>query len=517
MSVFVRLCIMMFLQFFVWGAWYVTAPNFLTTIGFGASDIGNTYSVGPLAGIIAPLFVGMIADRYLAAQKVLGLMHLVGAAVMFYATSQMSAGAVNPNTLNIIFFIYMLTYFPTLALTNTVAMKNMTDSKQQFPYIRVFGTFGWIAAGFVLTGLSFETNINMFYMTSGAAALLGVFSFLLPNTPPQTDSKVTLGQLFGVDAWKLLKDKSYLIFMISSILICIPLAFYYQIASRVVELVELPIGVTMSYGQWSEVIFMLCIPFFFARLGVKKMLAVGMAVWTLRYLLFAFGAPNSTSSMIILGVVVHGICYDFFFVTGQIYTDMKSPEPIRAQAQGLLVMLTLGIGMFIGAQVAGKIELYSTPKEAVALQKKQAGNNDQIKAIQEKISATGDDLEDLNKLSEDYFNAVDLGNGIAVAWEPFLASHSKFTADLKIKNDINVLQKENKQNRKIELQLIDWKTLWSIPAIFAGCVLGFFLLTFKDDATDEAAETVDADNSCDNEEAPAETGLTEETPAETAS
>ena len=487
MSVFVRLCIMMFLQFFIWGAWYVTAPNFLTTIGFGASDIGNTYSVGPLAGIIAPLFIGMIADRFFSAQKVLAVLHLVGAGVMFYATNQMSAGAVNPNTLNIIFFIYMLTYFPTLALTNTVAMKNMTDSKQQFPYIRVFGTFGWIAAGFVLTGFNFETNINMFYMASGAAALLGIFSFLLPDTPPQTDSEVTIGQLFGVDAWKLLKDKSYLIFMISSILICIPLAFYYQIASRVVEMVELPIGVTMSYGQWSEVFFMLCIPFFFARLGVKKMLAVGMAVWALRYLLFAFGAPNQTSSMIILGVVVHGICYDFFFVTGQIYTDMKSPKPIRAQAQGLLVMLTLGVGMFIGAQVAGQIELFSTPEEAVVLQTKQADNNDRIKAISSNITAEGSDLAFLDKISTDYFASVDLGNGIAVAWEQFLASHAKFATDLEIKNDINVLQKENQKNRKSELQMIDWKTLWGVPAIFAGCVLGFFLLTFKDD-TPEAEE-----------------------------
>ena len=281
---------------------------------------------------------------------------------MFFATTQMTESG-SPDTINIIFFLYMLTYYPTLALSNTSGYEEHDGFRKGIPKDRVFGTLGWIAAGFALTFLAFEKNINMFYMTSAAAVLLGIISFALPNTPANSESEATIGQLLGLDALALLKDKAYMIFMISSILICIPLAFYYQIASRVVEMVELPIGVTMSYGQWSEVIFMLCIPFFFARLGVKKMLGVGMAVWALRYALFAIGAPSQTSSLIILGVVVHGICYDFFFVTGQIYTDQKAPEPIRAQAQGLLVMLTLGVGMFIGAKVAGYIETACTPEE----------------------------------------------------------------------------------------------------------------------------------------------------------
>lgn len=426
---FVLLCIMMFLQFFIWGAWYVTAPNFLTTIGFEANDIGWTYSVGPIAGIIAPLFVGMVADRFMAAQKVLGLMHLAGGGLMFYATTQMKGGG-SPDSINILFFLYMLTYYPTLALSNTVAMKNMSDSEKEFPKIRVFGTLGWIAAGVALTLLAFETNINMFYMTSIAALALGVISFALPNTPANSDSQATIGQLLGLDALALLKDKAYLIFMVSSILICIPLAFYYQIASRVVEMVELPIGVTMSYGQWSEVIFMLCIPFFFKRLGVKKMLAVGMAVWALRYALFAIGAPSQTSALIILGVAVHGICYDFFFVTGQIYTDKKAPEPIRAQAQGLLVMLTLGVGMFFGAKIAGNIEAYCTPAKFETLEQ---------------------------------------------------------TADM-TDNDFAAAQK------LYQLKQIDWQKLWGIPAVFAGVILVFFMIAFKDDSADEsdaAADVVD--------------------------
>lgn len=435
---FILLCIMMFLQFFVWGAWYVTAPNFLTTIGFDGNDIGWTYAVGPIAGIIAPLFVGMVADRFMAAQKVLGFMHLLGGGLMFFATTQMTESG-SPDTINIIFFLYMLTYYPTLALSNTVAMKNMTDSEKEFPKIRVFGTLGWIAAGFALTFLAFEKNINMFYMTSAAAVLLGIISFALPNTPANSESEATIGQLLGLDALALLKDKAYMIFMISSILICIPLAFYYQIASRVVEMVELPIGVTMSYGQWSEVIFMLCIPFFFARLGVKKMLGVGMAVWALRYALFAIGAPSQTSSLIILGVVVHGICYDFFFVTGQIYTDQKAPEPIRAQAQGLLVMLTLGVGMFIGAKVAGYIETACTPEEYTVL---------------ERVT----DISD-----EDYAAAQKIH----------------------------------------ELKQIDWQKLWGIPAIFAAGVLVFFFVAFKDDsASGDSSATEPTDNPYEGEAEP---------------
>ena len=435
---FILLCIMMFLQFFVWGAWYVTAPNFLTTIGFDGNDIGWTYAVGPIAGIIAPLFVGMVADRFMAAQKVLGFMHLLGGGLMFFATTQMTESG-SPDTINIIFFLYMLTYYPTLALSNTVAMKNMTDSEKEFPKIRVFGTLGWIAAGFALTFLAFEKNINMFYMTSAAAVLLGIISFALPNTPANSESEATIGQLLGLDALALLKDKAYMIFMISSILICIPLAFYYQIASRVVEMVELPTGITMASGQVSEVFFMLCIPFFFARLGVKKMLGVGMAVWALRYALFAIGAPSQTSSLIILGVVVHGICYDFFFVTGQIYTDQKAPEPIRAQAQGLLVMLTLGVGMFIGAKVAGYIETACTPEEYTVL---------------ERVA----DISD-----EDYAAAQQIH----------------------------------------ELKQIDWQKLWGIPAIFAAGVLVFFFIAFKDDsASGDSSATEPTDNPYEGEAEP---------------
>ncbi|NBQ22946.1 MAG: MFS transporter, partial [Verrucomicrobia bacterium] len=338
----IQLSAMMFLQFFVWGAWYVTAPNYL------AADFGWTYSVGPLAGIISPFFVGMIADRFFAAQRVMGVMHFGGGILMLAATYLMQSENPSPSTINLVLFGYMLTYYPTLALSNTLAMKNMTNPDKEFPLIRVFGTIGWIAAGLLLSALAWDTSISMFYLTSVAALALGVVSFMLPHTPPaESSGKITMGQILGLDALVLLKNRSYLIFMISSFLICIPLAFYYQIASRVVEMTGLPIGQTMSYGQMSEIFFMVIMPFFFARLGVKWMLAVGMLAWVVRYGLFAIGAPNEVRWMILTGVIIHGICYDFFFVTGQIYTDKFAPKPIRAQAQGMLVLFTLGLGMFI--------------------------------------------------------------------------------------------------------------------------------------------------------------------------
>ncbi|MEZ6138648.1 MAG: MFS transporter [Pirellulaceae bacterium] len=435
-NVRVLLSIMMFLQFFVWGAWYVTAPNYLPAIGFGPTDIGNTYSVGPIAGLITPLIVGLIADRFFSAQKVLGILHLLGGAIMFGAVTFMRGESPSPSILNWGFFLgYMLTYYPTLALTNTIAMKNMVDPEKEFPGIRVLGTIGWIAAGFVLTFTNFETNSGMFYLSAGTAILLGLFSFMLPDTPPVSNERVSIRQLLGLDALALLKDVPYLVFIVSSMLICIPLAFYYQIASRVVELANLPIGTTMSYGQISEIVFMLVMPIFFARLGVKWMLAVGMLAWVLRYVLFAFGAPDEIRWMIILGIVLHGICYDFFFVTGQIYTDKKAPPAMRAQAQGLLVMLTLGLGMLIGAQVAGRVEASATTAEA--------------KAFKEDVVAKNKAIEEATKSGADEATLKALGD-------------------------------EKNAVRHQELAAIEWKRLWMTPAVFALLVLTGFVFLFWD-------------------------------------
>jgi nucleoside transporter len=441
----IQLSAMMFLQFFVWGAWYVTAPNYLGTIGFGAADFGWTYSVGPLAGIISPFFVGMIADRFFAAQRVMGVMHFGGGILMLGATYLMQSEDPSPSTINLVLFGYMLTYYPTLALSNTLAMKNMTNPDKEFPLIRVFGTIGWIAAGLLLSALAWDTSISMFYLTSVAALALGVVSFMLPHTPPaESSGKITMGQILGLDALVLLKNRSYLIFMISSFLICIPLAFYYQIASRVVEMTGLPIGQTMSYGQMSEIFFMVIMPFFFARLGVKWMLAVGMLAWVVRYGLFAIGAPSEVRWMILTGVIIHGICYDFFFVTGQIYTDKFAPKPIRAQAQGMLVLFTLGLGMFIGAQIAGKIETQHTPEAA------------QEFAAQVQTASK---------------EAQDIRTQILTA-EP--------TEKEALQAQAVALETRAAEARKSELRSLEWKPLWGKPALFAAIVLVVFLALFRE-------------------------------------
>jgi nucleoside transporter len=442
-SIRVKLSIMMFLEFFIWGAWYVTAPNFLGTIGFKADDFGWTYAVGPIAGMISPFFVGMIADRFFSAQKVLGVMHLLGGAIMLLATSLMKSSTPSPDAINGIFFGYMLTFYPTLALTNTIAMKSMTNSEKEFPLIRVLGTIGWIVAGLSLSQVGWDKGIGMFYLTAVASIALGVFSFMLPSTPPIHSGPVSVRQILGLDALVLLKNKSYAIFMISSLLICIPLAFYYQITSRLVEMVGLPIGRTMSYGQMSEIFFMLIMPIFFVRLGVKWMLALGMLCWVTRYALFALGAPDQVAWMIIGGIVLHGACYDFFFVTGQIYTDQIAPKPIRAQAQGMLVLFTLGVGMAIGAKVAGKVEAMHTTEASKTYALQVVEKSKEIDALQPKLAAA------------------------SAAEKPLIQSQ------------IEKLDAEKTVLRQSELKAIEWKPLWGKPAIFAAVILVLFVILFR--------------------------------------
>ncbi len=451
---------MMFLQFFIWGSWYVTAPNYLGTIGFTASDFGWTYSVGPIAGMLSPIFVGMLADRVFSAQRVLALMHLVGGLVMLGASLGMESG-LKPSTINTLFFGYMLAYYPTLALANTIAMRNMADPGRQFPSVRVLGTIGWIVAGVGLSVFGWGTKVEMFRLAAGASFLLGGVAFFLPDTPPLGSKHATLRELLGLDALALLKDRSYLVFLFCSTLICIPLAFYYQITSRLVELAAFDgsgflqslksllqmgdvIGATMSLGQVSEIAFMLVMPFFFARLGVKWMLAIGMLAWVARYALFALGAPDQIRWMILVGILLHGICYDFFFVTGQIFTDRVAPKELRGQAQGMLVLFTLGIGMFIGAQVAGKVETLCTTDQSRAF----AG---QISALQEEARS----LEELPAPTDQQST-------------PPNAQRISKIRDIEIP-----------ALRKQELAAIDWRPLWGLPAAFAGLVLLVFLALFK--------------------------------------
>ncbi len=359
-SINARLSAMMFLQFFVWGAWYTTVAVFMTN--HGMEDLTHwPYTVNPVAAIVAPFFLGLIADRYFSTEKVLGVLHLLGGLVMLVVPS--TSGA--PTVFILLLLLYNLCYMPTLGLANSLAFHNITDQEKQFPRIRVFGTIGWIVAGlfisfvlglFVGDVLPEQTPLPL-YTTGVASILLGLYSFTLPHTPPPAaGEKVSVRSILGLDALKQLGSRPFYVFIISSLLICIPLAAYYNFTQIFLEATGFTnIAGTQTLGQMSEVVFMLLMPFFFVRLGVKWMLVAGMGAWVLRYVLFALAAPASVFWIIILGILLHGICYDFFFVTGQIYVDKKSTAAIRGQAQGFLVFVTYGVGMLIGAQVAGNV------------------------------------------------------------------------------------------------------------------------------------------------------------------
>jgi nucleoside transporter len=342
---------MMFLQFFVWGAWFVTLSTYLGRgLNFAGSDIGGAYSTMPWGAIVAPFLVGMIADRFFAAEKVLGVLHLVGAVLLWQVSNMTSPGSIYWVLLG-----YALCYNPTLALVNAVAFNQMTSPEKQFPAVRVYGTIGWIVAGLVVSFLGLEATATPLRIAAGCSALLGIFSFALPHTPPKSlGRKVAVRDVLGLDALTLMKDRSFAVFVIGSLLICIPLAFYYGFANLFLNEKGLANAAgKMALGQVSEVVFMLVMPFFFVRLGVKKMLLVGMLAWAGRYLFFAYGNVSELVFMYYLGILLHGICYDFFFVTGQIYVDNAAPKRIQASAQGFITLITYGVGMLIGSLIAG--------------------------------------------------------------------------------------------------------------------------------------------------------------------
>ncbi len=368
----IQLSVMMFIQFFIWGAWAVTMGTYLGTIGFSGTQIGQAYSTAAIAAIVSPFFIGMVADRYLPAQVTMGLLHLLGGVFMFLATT------VDTFTPFFVFLLaYTLCYMPTLALVNAVSFQQMKNPSEEFPRVRVLGTLGWIVAGLLIgfaeqvTGflnLNWDvsnieaTNLPL-RMAAIASFVLGFYCFFLPNTPPQAKGeKATVKDILGLETLKLMKDRSFAIFVISSLLICIPLAFYYNFTNPFLN----EIGVSnaagkMTMGQMSEFGFMLVMPFFLRRLGIKYMLLTGMMFWSARYMLFAFGnADGALVYMLYLGIIFHGICYDFFFVTGQLYVDRVAPKTIRASAQGFIALVTYGVGMYIGAWISGiVVDIYT--------------------------------------------------------------------------------------------------------------------------------------------------------------
>ncbi|GAB4386407.1 MAG: MFS transporter [Phycisphaerales bacterium] len=421
-----RLSIMMFLEFFVWGAWYVTMGPYLAGLKMSGGFIGWAYSLGPIAAIVSPFFLGMVADRFFSTERVLASMHIIGGAALLAAPAAMQR---DERLFLAAVLVHMLCYMPTLGLTNTLAFHNMTNQEKQFPLIRVWGTIGWIVANWVISKLTLDTDAGMFYVAGGSAILLGLYSLSLPHTPPPAKGKpFSLGDAIGLDALSLLRERSFFVFVLCSFLICIPLAAYYSFAGQYVgEVGFREIASTMSFGQMSEIFFMLVMPLCFARLGVKYMLLVGMLAWVVRYGLFSAAADDLVRWMVLGGIVLHGICYDFFFVTGFIYVDKKASRDIRGAAQGFLVLVTQGLGMFIGAKAAGMLV-------------------DHYKA---------ENFEELTQT---------------------IAAIKQQAADLGGPASDELLR----QAAELHMQAIDWQQVWLVPCLFAGAVMVVFFLFFRD-------------------------------------
>jgi nucleoside transporter len=345
--IFTKLSVMMLLQYFIWGAWYVTMGTYMSVfLQSSGVQIGAAYSALAIATMISPFFIGMVADRYFAAQRIMGVLHVLGGGLLFLATQ------IADNTMFYwIIVFYSLLYMPTIALSNSIAFQQMTDPGKQFPWIRVFGTVGWIIAGLMIGALAIEKTPATFYMAAIASVALGVISFVLPNTPPKGK---TSESAIGAEAFVLFKDKSYLVFFIAAILVCIPLSFYYGFANLFFNELGMESAASkMIMGQISEAVFILAIPFLFNSIGVKKILMIGILAWILRYICFAFGNMEANIWMLYAGIILHGVCYDFFFVTGYMYTEKKAGEKIKNAAQGLFTFATYGLGMFIGTWFSG--------------------------------------------------------------------------------------------------------------------------------------------------------------------
>ncbi|MBK9936105.1 MAG: nucleoside permease [Cytophagaceae bacterium] len=365
LTVRIQLIVMMFLMFFTWGAWYGQMGKYLfTALNATGDQIGRAYTTFSIASIVAPFFVGMIADRYFSAQKVMGVLNLIGAGILYLLIQTK-----DPDLFFWYILAYTLTFAPNLALSNSIAMNQMKDPGKEFPFIRVFGTISWIVVTNIVGFYALGDKVDIFKISMITSVVWAIFSFTLPDTPPKSTGETSLSKILGVDAFVLFKDKSFLVFFISSVLISIPLAFYYAHANLSLTESNLSnVENKMSFGQMSEVLFMLLIPFALQKFGIKKMLIVGLIAWIIRFIAFGYGDGISSQWILIIGILLHGVCYDFFFVTGQIYTDNKAGEKIKSSAQGLITLATYGIGMGIGSLLSGKVlDAYTTIQNGVTI------------------------------------------------------------------------------------------------------------------------------------------------------
>ena len=350
---------MMFLNYFIWGAWYVTLSTYLTsTLHFTGTQAGSIFGTTALAAMISPFFVGLIADRYFSTERILAALHFVGAILLWRVASAQSFSAVYG-----LLLAYCLCYLPTIALTNSLALQHTKDAGRDFPLIRVFGTFGWIAIGVVVGSMAVEKSAAPFLLSSGASLVMGVFSLMLPHTPPPAKGEAfSFRRVLGLDALVMMKDRSFFVFAIASILACIPLTFYFSFTNDYLNDVHFANAAgKMTLGQVSEVGMMLLMPLVLRRFSVRAILMMGLLAWTVRYALLAWGDAGPRVWMFYVAILVHGVCYDFFFMTGQLYTDQQAPAHLRSAAQGFLTFMTYGVGMYAGSLISGNaLDFFTT-------------------------------------------------------------------------------------------------------------------------------------------------------------
>jgi nucleoside transporter len=475
-----RLWVMMFFQYFIWSSWYVTMGPYLGgQLNFTAPQIGWAYSATALAAMVSPIFVGMIADRYFAAQKVLAVLHIASGVCLYLASRCTTFGSFIT-----LLMAHTICYMPTLALTNSLSFRQMKDSGKEFPAIRVMGTISWIVGGLAINTLGDRATCTAIPFQVGAAVslLMGLYCLTLPHTPPNPSSApVRIGDVLGLDALTMMKDRSFAIFVASAFLICVPLTFYFSFTSPFLTSLNVAdIPGKMSMGQMSEIFFMLVMPFFFARLGVKWMLAVGMLCWSLRYGLFMLGYNSGLIWPLYLGILLHGVCYDFFFVTAYIYVDRRAPDAIRSKAQGFIAFVTLGAGMFVGAQLSGLVvDQFSFPKVTPAKTQKVAKAD--LWATGNYASWTAGEGRAYGKLLEIVRTGSVPGpagelagtsNAPVAVVGIYQADAAGVYADTGKKTALPLAQLEKPMHR--------WDGIWAIPAAAAMVFLFLFLILFKD-------------------------------------
>jgi nucleoside transporter len=478
LSIRLRLSGMMFLQYFIWGAWYVTMGPYLAgRLSFAPEQIGYAYNATALAAMISPFFVGMIADRFFSTEKVLALLHVLGGLCLFGLAQATTFATFYP-----LLIAHTLCYMPTLALTNSISFHQMTDPGKEFPGIRVLGTISWIVAGITVGsfGLKATTTPLPFQLAGAVSILMGLYCLSLPHTPPKATGRVTAKDVLGLDALKLLKDSSFAIFVVSAFLLCIPLTFYFAFTPTfLADMNVTNVPAKMTMGQMSEIFFMLVMPWFFVRLGVKYMLIVGMFFWGARYLLFVWGYGAEAVMALYLGVILHGICYDFFFVTAYIYVDKKAPETIRAKAQGFIAFVLLGLGMFVGANVSGwVVKAYSFPRVEPA----------KFQVVHDPAAWSTGNYARWKVDGESVFGRIQEivqdGRSLTGPAGTIQASTNAPAATLEIYEPAETGFKASGNTTALPLAQLDrplyrWDRIWMLPAIGALAIMGLFAATFR--------------------------------------